>query len=141
MVLIFPCHLLGNTPDPPATPKITGIAEGDPAPYSGVLLNSLAAAELFAEKDYSIEECRLKIQLAVQKETLRMQLLLDSTQVSLEAMDKKYAAIIDIKDNEIEKLSKIALEKNDYSMWWLAGGVIAGIAVSLGVLYGVKNIE
>jgi hypothetical protein len=140
--LIFPAQLFAAPPpDPPETPVVMGIDKGVPAPYSGVLLNSLAAAQLFAEKDYSSEECKLRINFAVQKEFARMSLLLDSLKATNDSLEKRYDAIITIKDTEIERLSALAVGQKDYSQWWAAGGVVVGIALTLAVVYGVKEMQ
>jgi len=144
-MLAFPAHLFADTPINPEideTPKVTGIQKGEEAPYNGVLLNTAAAAKIFADKDFSAQECIMRINFEVQKEHLRMQLFLDNTKLSLDTMDKKYTAIIDIKDNEIDRLSKIAIENsNDYSTWWTVGGVLAGIALTLAVVYAVEEVK
>jgi len=142
-MLAFPVHLFADTPSTPdETAKVTGIKKGEEAPYNGVLLNTAAAAKIFADKDFSAQECILRINYEVEKEKLRMQLLLDTTNVSLETLNKKYTAIIDIKNNEIDRLSKVALENsNDYSTWWAVGGVIAGIALTIAVVYAVEEVK
>jgi hypothetical protein len=43
-----------------------------------------------------------------------------------------------IKDDEIERLSEIASNTNDYSVWWATGGVIVGIGLTIAVVYAVK---
>ena len=141
ITLVCPISLLANPPETTPQPKVTGIQKGDPAPYSGVLLNSLAAARIFSERNYSSEECQLRIDFNVQKEFARMNLLLESTKVSMNSMDQKYTSIINIKDTEIERLSKIASERpNDHSMWWLAGGIITGIGLTIALVFAVKEI-
>jgi hypothetical protein len=139
--IIFPAPLFANPPETQPQPKVTGIQKDDPAPYSGVLLNSLAAARIFSEKSFSSEECKIKIDYNVGKETARMNLLLESTRVSLDSVEQKYTSIINIKNTEIERLSKIASERpNEYSMWWLAGGVLTGIGLTIALLFAVKEI-
>tara|TARA_R110000824_G_scaffold113687_4_gene263593 strand:+ start:4376 stop:4846 length:471 start_codon:yes stop_codon:yes gene_type:complete len=142
--LIFPAALYANPPesseDPPPQPKAIGIQKGQLAPFSGVLLNALAAAQIFSEKNYSDEECKLKIDFEVKKEFTRMNLLLESTRASMDSMEKKYDSIISIKDTEIERLSKLASGQRDYSQWWATGGIVVGIVLTLTVVYGVKEI-
>jgi hypothetical protein len=141
ITLICPMALFANPPETTPQPKVTGIQKGDTAPYSGVLLNSTAAARIFSERNYSSEECQLRIDFNVQKEFARMNLLLESTKVSMNSMEQKYTSIIDIKDTEIQRLSKIASERpNDYSMWWLAGGIITGIGLTVALVFAVKEI-
>ena len=123
-LLVMPTLALADPPEAPDTPpqpKITSVAKGETVPYSGVLLNTTAAAKIFTERDFFNEECALKISYAVEKERLRLQLLLDSTQTSMDAMDKKYKSLLTIKDEELKRLSKIATETNDYSSWWFRG--------------------
>ena len=138
--LIFPAHLSAEPPEIKPLPQITGIQKGENAPYSGVLLNTLAAAQVFSDKSFAGKECELKIKFAVDKEIARMQLLLDSTKVSLEAVEKKYTNIITIKDNEIKRLSDLAMkDKADYSALWFTGGALAGIALTVAVIYAVQE--
>lgn len=142
LLLIFPIPLFADVPELPPQPRITGIQEGEAAPYSGVLLNTIAAAQIFVDKDHSQEECGLRIQFEVEKETQRMNLLLDSMKVTLESAEERHNSILEIKNQEIERLSEIASETpNDYSMWWFAGGVIAGIGLTIGVAFAINEVN
>ena len=141
IALILPVPLLANPPETQPQPKVTGIQKGEKAPYSGVLLNPLAAARIFSEKKYFSEECQLRIDFNVQKEIAKMNLLLDSAKASLDFAEKKYISILKIKDVEIERLSKIASKRpNDYSMWWLTGGIVTGVGLTIALLFAVKEI-
>jgi len=146
LTFIFPAHLFADTPPPSnppetETPKVTGIEKGEPAPYSGVLLNSLAAAEVFAEKKYSGIDCDLRVKYAVHGEMLRMQLLLDNTTASLSSLQQRYDGINEIKDREIAELTKIAMNKNDYSMWWATGGVVVGVVLTIALFYVTSEVS
>jgi hypothetical protein len=142
LMLIFPASIFADTPDPPPVPRITSLQKDHPAPYSGILLNTTAAAKIFAEKDFSLMECDLRIKYAVESETARMNLILNSTRVSMESMQQRYDSIIVIKDKEIERLSTLASQKpNDYSMWWLSGGILAGIGLTIAVVYAVNEVN
>ena len=153
--LIFPAALFAaepptepTEPTPPTEsttptkpkPTIMGLRKGQPAPYSGVLLNPLAAAKLFVDRDFSEQECDLRIEYAVQKEMAKANLLLKSTRVSMESMEQRYVSIVTIKDTEIKRLSDLASDQKDYSVWWVAGGIITGIGLTLAVVYGVKSM-
>jgi hypothetical protein len=141
-LLIFPAATFADTPEPPAEAKVTGIEKGEAAPYSGVLLNSLAASRLFTEKNYSGLECDLKVKYELQKETARMQMLLDTTKASLDAVNQKYTSILQIKDEEIKRLSALASERpNDYTAWWAGAGIIVGIALTVAVAYALPRLN
>mgnify|MGYP003995569323 CR=1 FL=1 len=133
----FPAYAMADETE--ETPKIHNIKKDERAPYDGVLLNPQAAAEVFANKSYFQQECELKIKFQVDKEKAKLQLLLDSQKVSYDSLEKKYIAIINIKDQEIDKLSSIALGKKDYSSFWTVGGMLAGIGLTLAVLYAVER--
>jgi hypothetical protein len=141
--LIFPAQLFADPPPTPPVEHITGLVKGETVPFSGVLLSPAAAAKLFTERDYTFEECKLKLDFNLKKERAKYDLLLKSTQVSLESLQNKYDSIALIKNKEIERLSKIAMnkkEETDFSTLWVTGGILAGIALTLLATYSVKEI-
>jgi len=125
-------------PPVPTGGKITGLRYNQKAPYSGVLLNSIAAAKLLTDKNYSEEQWKLKLQYELAKQSARLSLTIESHKASYQALEKKHTMLIGIKDNEIERLSKIASDTNDYSVWWATGGVIVGIGLTIAVVYAVQ---
>ena len=129
---------ISDPPELPPQPRITGIQKGEEAPFSGVLLNTIAAAKMFTEKDYSLQQCDLRVRYEVDKEMAKLNAIIQSQRASYESLEKKYETIITIKDREIKRISDIASNTNDYSVWWAAGGVVAGIALTLAVVYAVK---
>ena len=137
----IPTVAFADTPEVPPQPKITSIAKDQPAPYSGVLLNTVAAAKIFTEKEFIDMECELRIEYAVQKEILRLNLLLETSKATVESMDKKYTSLLDIKDQEIKRLGKVASETNDWSSLWYVGGIVTGIALTVAIVYAVKEVN
>ena len=140
-LMTIPTVAFADTPEVPPQPKITSIAKDQPAPYSGVLLNTVAAAKIFTEKEFIDMECELRIEYAVQKEILRLNLLLETSQATVESMDKKYTSLLDIKDQEIKRLGKVASEINDWSSLWYVGGIITGVVLSVAIVYAVKEVN
>jgi len=136
-LLAFPSYVLAEPPE--EGPKVHSIKKNEKAPFAGVLFNSVAAAEVLAEKSYFEKECELKINFQVNKEKARLQALIDSQKVSYESLENRYGAIIKIKDQEIERLSSIALNTNDYSTLWATGGILAGIGLTLAVMYAIER--
>jgi hypothetical protein len=120
-------------------PKIYNIKKNERAPFEGVLLNPTAAAKLLAEKSYYDKECDLKIKYEVDKESAKLNTILKNQQIACESLENRYAAIIKIKDEEIKRLSSIVLDKKDYSTLWLTGGVLAGIGLTIAVMYAVER--
>jgi hypothetical protein len=139
--LSYPTLGIADTPELPAQPQITSVVKDQPAPYSGVLLNTVAAASIFTEREFADVECEVRIEYAIQREILRVNMLLETSQASMESMEKKYTSLLEIKDKEIERLSKVASNTNDYSSFWFGGGVIAGIITTVVIVYAVNQVN
>lgn len=138
-MLAFPPILFAD--DTPNPPTVMGIQKGEVAPYAGVLLNSTAAAQIFAERNYSFDECKLRIDFNIEKEQAKYKALLENSTASLESLKNQYTSITSAKDKEIERLSKLVLETNDYSTLWAVGGTLMGIGLTIAVMYAVKQGE
>jgi len=130
LVLLQPLSAIAQSP------TVTDLEKGQTAPYSGVLFNPEAAAQLLAQQKYADAECELKIDLEVDKLEAQMDLINESLKVSLRATENKYDSIIKIKNDEIDRLTSLAVNSDaDYTHWWTAGGFVVGALVSLGIFY------
>jgi hypothetical protein len=136
----LPNIVLADEPLLPPNGRITGLRYKQPAPYSGVLLNTVAAAKLLAEKDFSEEQWALRLEYELAKQSAELSLIIESQKVSHQALEQKHLALMSIKNNEIERLSSVAANQNDHSTWWAVGGVVVGIGLALLTVYGVKEI-
>jgi len=135
----LPTIALADEPFLPPKGKITGLRYKQPAPYSGVLLNSVAAAKLLTNKDFSDKQWELKLEYELAKQSARSSLIIESQKVSYQSLQEKHKMLLGIKNKEIERLSDIAVNKKDYSSFWAAGGVLVGIGLSIAVVYSLKH--
>ena len=117
--------------------KLTGLNKGEEAPYSGVLLDNIAAARIFTDKKYFEEQWQLKLQYELGKQKASLDLIIQSQKASLDALQEKHISLMKIKNDEINRLSDIAAGKKDYSTWWAVGGVVVGIGLTLAVVFAV----
>jgi hypothetical protein len=63
-------------------------------------------------------------------------MLTSTVKASLGATEKKYDAILKIKNGQIDHLQKITLDQpSAYSHWWFSGGFISGVVLSMGIFY------
>jgi hypothetical protein len=86
---------------------ITEIQKGKRAPFTGVLLDAKAAAKVLTDQKYTAEECKSQ---------------------------ERLAQILEIKNEEIGRLQDLALDSpNDYTLWWLTGGVVGGIILTTSI--------
>ena len=137
LLVTFPVISFAND-----VPKIKPMNKGEVAPFAGVLFNPAAVAQTIAEKEYNAQQCRLRIEHLEQKEKAKCDLLVATTKVEIDFLQKKYDSIMKIKDEEINRFQKLALEKpNKNSHWWFAGGTVAGIITSIVIFYAAVEIK
>ena len=136
--LVFPAPIFAQGLE---EAKYTHLDAGEIAPFTGTLFNPLALSQLITDNEFSIEECDLEIEYQVSKARNEMQLQLDSLQISYDALEEKHQLLMDIKNSEIDTYREMALDQpNKNNQWWLVGGVVVGIGLSLGTFYATTNI-
>jgi len=134
-----PTFALADQPLLPPKGKITGLKYKQRAPYSGVLLNSIAAAKLLTDNKYLDKQWELKLEYELAKESARLNLIIESQKVSYSALQEKHKTLLDIKNREIERLSDITANTSDYSVWWASGGIVVGIVLTIAVVFAVNE--
>jgi len=124
------------------TPLITNIKKGDLAPYDGSLLNKEALAKIQTEYDKQKKLCELETEYLTTRQKIDCDLKISAAKIELEALKKKYDSVVQIKQDEIERLQDLAI-KNDGSnnKWWLAGGVAAGVLITVGMFLLVVQVQ
>ena len=122
-----------------AAPQITPLNQGQHAPYSGVLYNSEAVAEMLAWKTSLIEQHNAFIEQLTAQLQANCDLQVSNIGAELDACNDRYDQMIVIKDNQIKLLEELALENsNSNSHWWFGGGILAGVLITVGIIYAVK---
>ena len=130
LIIIIPTNVYSDTP------KVADIRHGQKAPYNGVLYNYEANAVLLTVKDKGQLECTLQLKYSLAKEKAKCDMLNSTVKASLTATEKKYDAILKIKNGQIDHLQKITLDQpSAYSHWWFSGGFISGVVLSMGIFY------
>ena len=139
-MLFAPMAALADQPEPlvPPNGRITGLRYQQKAPYSGVLLNTVAAARLLTNREYNEEQWKLRLDFELAKQRAELNLIIETQKASYSALQQKHTTLIQIKNDEIERLSEITSNTNDYSVWWATGGVVVGVALTIAVVYAVQ---
>ena len=143
LLLVFPATVWADTPPAEESTGVdlgsfTILKKDQKAPFAGFLFDQSAMAKLLAETEFKLLEFKLKHDFEMQKSEALWQLKLDNSTASLTSLQEKHATLLDIKDNEIKRLTEIAVEQNDYSTLWFIGGVVLGIGLTVATVYGVS---
>jgi len=135
LLMLFPFTLFADE-----LPKISPLNKGDIAPFSGVLYNPAAVAETIAQRELLIQQHELNLSALKEHLDAECNLKISNLQADLDAFRFKYDSMVEIKDNEINKLHNIVLKQtNEHSHWWFAGGILTGVLITVGVVYAVNQ--
>ena len=122
--------------------QVTALSLNEKAPFSGVLLDPIAAAKMIVNQKYLRAEIELELRKEFQKELSDKRLSFDLLKVDYDSLKKIYEETLLMKNEQINDLS-IFLEKeisNDNNHWFTFGGMIAGIVLSVAVFYASVEI-
>ena len=124
-----------------ADPEFTDLEEGEAAPFAGKLFNYEAVSELIVDKEIADEECELKTQYELDLLGAQHQLELDKFQIQFDGLQERYDTMNLIKDDEITRLQDlIGKHPNRRNAWMFAGGVVTGVATSIGIMYATAEL-
>jgi len=125
-----------------STPQFTNLEVGQSAPFAGTLFNPTATAQLIAESQFNMSSCDLRVEFEVGRTQAECQLQIDLLQASYDSLSERHVLLMDIKQQEIDTYREMALSQpNRHNHWWLAGGVVGGIGLTLGVLFASQEIQ
>ena len=142
VLLIFLPSIVHAQEDTPSG-QVTSLKIGQKAPYAGILLDPFAASKMIVDKKF----IRLELELSLRKEFARQladkRLAFDLLKVEHDSLRKIHQETLKIKEQQISALDqalKKEYAKKDNSQWWLAGGVVIGIVLSIAVFYASVEV-
>jgi|6_EtaG_2_1085325.scaffolds.fasta_scaffold92450_2 hypothetical protein len=123
--------------------RVTTISEGSPAPFSGTLFSTLAAAKILTDLEFTDQSCQLKIDKQLALKQSEFDLALSGVKASLKFCADTKEQLLQIKIDQINFLHK-QIEKRE-SQWPQAlifvGGVIVGGLITLGIAHAVVEVS
>ena len=145
---VFICFLLALTPvtvyaqETNLSGKVSSLVKGEAAPYTGVLLDTVASSKMLVDKKYVKLEVELELRKEFAKELAEKRLAFDLLKVEYDSLKKIHDETIKIKDEQITMLNDTLRDEisGDYSEWWLTGGVALGIILSVTIFYASVEI-
>ena len=116
--------------------NVVKVEEGNPVPFTSWCLSESAMAKIIADKEQEDQRCGLKLGLLEEKLQAKYDLDTGILNARIKTLEEELLFTNDIKNKEIEKLEKIALDKpNEYWYLFTAGGFVVGVGVTVGIVY------
>ena len=115
--------------------EFTNIQKGEPAPFTGRLLNNAAVKMFIVDDKLKVEQCNIQIEYEVGKAQIAERYKYDLLVARSEADDERLNDMIEIRDDRIKSLEKYVKPSDKH--WWLTGGVVIGASAAIGIMYAV----
>lgn len=122
--------------------KVTSISLNEKAPYSGILLDSIAASKMVIDQKYLKFEIELQLIKEFQQDLANKRLAFDLLKVEYDSLRKIHESTLSLRDQQINDLNLLLKEEmsDDYTEWWVIGGVALGIVLSVAVFYASVEV-
>ena len=127
--LLYACSFLISLPLF-ADETVVTINEGEPAPFTGTLFSTEAAAKLLIDLEFTQETCQIEIDRQLGLQSAQFQLQVDNITAEKDFCESTSNDLLAIKSDQIDFLTD-QLEKSTSprATWVFASGVVAGIAL------------
>ena len=146
IVVCFISVLIVILPGPSAAEelegRVTSISLNEKAPYAGILLDSIAASKMVINQKYLRSEIELELRKEFQQDLANKRLAFDLLKVEHDSLQKIHKEITLLRDQQVSDLNLLLREEmgNDYTEWWILGGVAIGIVLSVAVFYASVEV-
>ena len=120
--------------------RFTHLLKDVKAPYEGYLLNPEATAKILTESKFDLKKAQLvwkyeKLKLEAEYKT-QIEMLREIVKIREDSYENRIVA----KDRDIEKYQDMIGKSSDKQMWFIVGGILGGIAVSVLIFFAAAEI-
>ena len=116
-------------------PDYVRVEEGDVAPISGILLTEEALAEIIAQNEREVEQCKIDAEYTFKEYQARQTLQYDLLDVRYRSEMQMYQDMIVIRDEQIKKDKK----RDVWQRWSTYGAFVLGVGTTVGITYAVNQ--
>ena len=117
-----------------AAQEIVNVTKGDEVPFDGILLSIEAASKVLTDRQFSDEECDLRLEYELERQEERFTLLLDYKDIEVASWQDRYEQMMIIKTTENDRLQQLIIgQKPANGPWLVALGFGIGTLTSLGI--------
>jgi hypothetical protein len=110
---------------------VVTLQKDSPAPFTGTLFSTAAAAKLLAELELNDTQCKIAIEREVDLVSARYELDISNLNARIESLDQAYSQRLEIKEGHInfldQQLIKASKPRNEL---WLAAGIVSGVVLT-----------
>ena len=140
VLCIWICSYLALSPVALANPTDpTPIKQGDPAPFNGVLIPTLKAAEMTARLEQSESLCLARIESSVASAVNQKQFLLNNCESSKKIMEDLHNSRLTAQINYSDFLEKRVTSPGLSKEWVFIIGIVAGVGITIGAGYAMAE--
>ena len=122
--------------------KVTSISLNEKAPYTGILLDPIAASKMVVDQKYLKFEIELQLRKEFQQDLANKRLAFDLLKVEYDSLKKIHESTLSLREQQIDDLNLLLKEEmsDDYTEWWIIGGVALGIVLSVAAFYASVEV-
>ena len=124
----------------PTTEQPTPLRTGESAPFNGVLIPTLQAAEMTARLEQQEAQCNLRVQTEVQRALSQKQLLLDNCNSARQTYEEMYRTQLASQREYIDFLEKKAMGPRIPQEVVFIIGIAAGVGITIGAGYAIHSV-
>ncbi len=140
---------LAYAQDPPQdnnssqTEQVTTLRLGDPAPFTGTLFSTAAAARLLTDLQFTQEQCNLETTRQLGLQRSQMQLQIDTLTASRAALQLRYDETLALKNGQIQFLENRLRPTPWYETteFGIVIGLVIGVGVTVATGYALGQVN
>ena len=142
---LLPTYAYADEPPPAEEPveQVTTLRLGDPAPFSGTLFSTAAAAKLLTDLEFSQEACRIETERQLGLQRAQLQLEIDTITASRDALQFRYTETEALRLSQIEFYQDNLRPRPWYESgeFWFGMGVVGGVLITIGAGYAIGQVS
>lgn len=119
-------------------PMMVPLQKGWVAPFTGVLLNPPAVAQITVDAKNAKKECDLRVGAEVSKEKAYGDTRLKDKDSELKYTKETLGEQVKLRDAEIARLRKETTDKSGSVIWWGVGGFAGGVILTVTIAFLVS---
>ena len=120
--------------------KIVTLDEGQPAPFSGSLLNVAASAKILAESESCIDKCELRLKKLNDTKNADCTLAVEKLKIANDFEISVYKSQNNFLKSQIDLSVNQLKKKTVSSEWYFVGGFLIGTLTAVLVTYSLAGV-